>query len=581
MENQFSNKTVAKILRNIAAVYLLTGENQFKVIAYQKAADVIESLSREIKDIWLEGKIDTIPGIGKNLKEHLDEFFKNGKSAHFENILKKIPRSVFILMELPGVGPKKAFQLVNKLKLFNEKTVIDDLKKACLEDKVAQLDNFGFKSQEDIIKAIELYRKKSTQHERMPLPYAFEIASDIAKYLKKMPEIERVDLLGSLRRYQATIGDIDIAVSLKSKKPDTSVYKKIINYFVNYPKKIKIDNAGEKKASIIVEPYVRIDLRIEEKKGYGAMLQYFTGNKAHNIQLREFALKKGYSLSEYGIKDFKTNKLYQFEDEASFYNFLGLQYIPPELREGKDEIEKAQKNEIPKLVELKDIKGDLHIHSSFDVQPSHDLGVDDFLTLMRKANQLNYEYIGFSDHNPKNSLPEDEIINILRNRYNFVQKKLSKKLQRSNYFIGIEADILPDGSIPIPKEGLKYIDYLIVAVHSVFNMDNKLMTKRVLKALSYQKVKILAHPTGRLLGKRDGFELEWEKIFEVCKKNNIALEVNAWPLRLDLPDILIKEATDKDVKLIINTDSHQVDQMDLIFYGVMMARRGWATKEDV
>lgn len=581
MENQFSNKAIANLLRNIAAVYLLTNENQFKVIAYQRAADIIEGLSREIKDIWLEGKIDSIPGIGKNLKAHLDEYFKKGKSEHFEKILKKIPKTVFKLMDLPGIGPKKAYRLVKDLKLFNEGTVIEDLKKACIENKVANLENFGEKSQEEIIKAIELYKEKSLKEKRMPLPYAYEVASEIANYLRKIPEIERVDILGSLRRFQSTIGDIDIAVQIKKTNLNSKIYKKIIDYFVNFPKTIKVDNAGEKKASIIVTPYIRVDLRIEEKDSYGAMLQYFTGNKAHNIQLREYALKKGYSLSEYGIKEIKNNKIYKFENEELFYNFLGLQYIPPELREGKDEIEKAQKNKIPRLVEVKEIKGDLHIHSSFDVQPSHDLGNDDFLTLIKKATQLNYEYIGYADHNPKNSLPKDEIVNILKQRYNFVQKIMSKKLERTNYFIGIEVDILPNGEIPIPKEGLNYVDYLIVSVHSVFDMDIKKMTKRILQALKFPKVRIFGHPTGRLIGKRDGYELEWEKIFDVCKKNQIALEINSWPLRLDLPDILVKEAIENNVKLVINTDAHQVNQMDLIFYGVTVARRGWATKKDI
>lgn len=586
MENQFSNKKIAKLLRNIADAYLLLGENRFKIIAYQKAADVIENLSREIRDIWQENRIAEVAGIGKSLQEHLDEYFRKGYSQHFNKILKKIPETVFVLTDLPGIGPKKAFKLVKSLNLYNKKTLLKDLEKACLENKISQIEGFGEKSQIEIKKAIELYQQRLDKAQRMPLPYAFSLAQEVVNYLKKHPLIKRVDVLGSLRRLQATIGDIDIAVQINShsleEEKKLEKYKEIINYFVNFPKKIKIDNAGEKKASIIVEPYIRVDLRIEEEESYGAMLQYFTGSKAHNIKLREYALKKGFSLSEYGIKDLKKNQLKKFFDEKGFYHFLGLQYIPPELREGTDEIELASYNKIPQLVDLTEIKGDLHLHGIFDLQPSHDLGSDDYDKLYQKADELKYQYLGFSDHNSKNTLSDEEVYNLLKTRYKYIVKKISpKKIERLNYFIGIEADILPDGSIPIPKKALKYIDYIIVSVHSVFDLDIKKMTKRVINALNFPKVKILGHPTGRLIGKREGFELEWEKVFEVCRKNNIALEINSWPLRLDLPDILVKEAIKNKVKLIVNTDAHELNQMDLIFYGLAVARRGWATKDDI
>lgn len=600
--DKFSNKQIARLLRHIAATYLLTNENRFKVIAYQKAADTIEGLSRELKDIWQEGKLATVPSIGKSIQEHLDEYFRKGKSNHFETLLKKIPKTVFLLMDIPGIGPKKAYKLVKALNLTNEKTLITDLKKACLEDKVAQIETFGKKSQEEIKKSIAIFEEKSTQQERMPLPYAFSIAEEVISYLKKHSLVKRVDALGSLRRLAPTIGDIDIAVQIKdsiSNKKKSSSHrqlKEIIDYFINFPKTIKVDNAGEKKASIIVSPYIRIDLRIEEEKSYGAMLQYFTGNKAHNIKLREYALKKGFSLSEYGIKPVKklqTSKLkvknynsklgiYQFETEENFYEFLGLQYIPPELREGTDEIEVAEKQQIPPLVELKDIKGDLHLHSSFDLQPSHDLGSNDVIEIFEKGKKLRYQYIGFSDHNPKLSLSKDDILSILSRRKQYIDKIfMSKKYERSNYFIGLEVDILPDGKIALPDGYWKYVDYLIISVHSVFDMPIKEMTKRVLWAMRYPKVKILGHPTGRMLGKREGFELEWEKIFDECRKKNIALEINAWPLRLDLPDILVREAIKNGVKLIINTDSHEISQMSLMFYGVSVARRGWAKKDDI
>src|SRR3989344_2357415 len=402
---RFTNKEVAHILRSIAAVYLLKRVNRFRIIAYEKAADSVEHLTRELKDLWQDGKLFDIPGIGSSIGSHLDEYFKTGKSIHFDSILKKVPSTLFVLMKITTIGPKKAYKLVKELKLSDPATVVGDLKKACLEGRIAKLETFGERSQKDILEAIDLYEKKSSKTERMPLPYAFEIAKDIMDYLKKSPGIKNVDALGSLRRMVATIGDVDLAVQVKNEKLKIKSYKEIINYFIKCPKTLRVDNAWEKKASIIVNPNIRIDLRIQEDKSYGSMLQYFTGSKAHNINLREFALKKGYSLNEYGIKPIKpiSNKvpnpkfkLLDFEKEEKLYNFLGLQYIPPEIREGTDEIEMAKARKIPKLVETNEIKGDLHIHSSYDLKPSHDLGKNTYKEILEKAERLDYQYVGFA-----------------------------------------------------------------------------------------------------------------------------------------------------------------------------------------
>ena len=597
--NKFSNKEISRILRWIAAVYLLTNVNRFRIIAYEKAADTIEQLTREVKDIWQDGRLADVPGIGASIGAHLDEYFKTGKSKHFDSVLNKIPKTVFILMDIPTIGPKKAYKLVKGLNLINPKTVIADLERACYAKKVAKLDSFAEKSQADILEAIKLYRQKINKTERMPLPYAFALAKEIIEYLKKHELVKRVDALGSLRRMVATIGDIDIAIQVKSPNFATSFakaskvkkasmgkeklkvqsYKEIINYFLSYPKKIKVDNAGEKKASLIVHPNIRVDLRVQDEKSYGSMLQYFSGNKAHNIKLREYALKKGLSLSEYGIKNIK--KISEFSNEEKLYNFLGLQFIPPEIREGTDEIEVAANKKIPKLVEVKEIKGDLHIHSSYDLQPSHDLGNNSYREILAYAERVGYQYIGFADHNPKiTDLNEAEIIEIMKARKSEINKIRNQQSQ-VKCFIGLEVDILSDGRIALPKEAIDYVDYLIVSVHSVFGQDMKSMTERVLKALKYPKVKILGHPTGRLLSKREGYELDWQKIFSYCSRHNIALEINSWPERLDLPDLLVREGLNYGVKFIINTDAHSNPQMDGIFYGVSVARRVWCEENDI
>jgi DNA polymerase (family 10) len=573
-EEKYSNKEIATLLRKVAAVYFLTSENRFKIIAYQKAADTIENLSRNLFDFWQEGKLNEVSGIGASLASYLDEYFKEGYCLHFDEVLKKIPSSVFVLMEIPGIGPKKAFALVKALKLFDEKTVVLDLKKACLSAKVAKIEGFGEKSQSQILKAIEIFQKRKEKPPRMVLPYAFSLAKEIIDYLKKNPLVKEVEALGSLRRFAPTIGDIDILVKAKDEK-------KVIDYFIQFPKAVKVDNAGEKKASIIVYLDIRIDLRVCDEKSYGAMLQYFTGSKAHNIKLREYALKKGYSLSEYGIKDLKTKKFYQFEKEEDFYQFLGLVYIPPELREGLNEIDLAKNKKIPKLITLSQIKGDLHLHSSFDLKPSHDLGESSFFEIAQFGKKLGYSYIGFSDHNPKfgGDLSEKEIVEILKKRKKLIDESL--KSFDIGYFIGLEVDILPDGGLSLPKEAVFYVDYIIASIHSGFSYEKTKMTKRILKALDFPKVKILGHPTGRLLGKREEIDVFWEEVFEKAKKKNIALEINAWPLRLDLPDILVRQAKNFGVKFIINTDAHSLKEMEGMFYGVSVARRGFLEKDDV
>ena len=580
-QSKFSNKEIAQILRNIAATYVLTGVNRFRIIAYEKAADAVEHLTRELKDIWQDGKLYEIPGIGGSIGSHLEEYFKTGRSKHFNSILKQLPTSVFVLMNVSGIGPKKAFKLVKDLHLTSPSSAVADLKKAAQEGKIEELETFGDKSQKEILDSISMFKEKSQRVERMPLPYAFEQAEEIKKYLLQLPAVKRVDALGSLRRMVATIGDIDIAIQVKSYELGVKREKEIVDYFVKYPKAIKVDNAGDRKASIIISPNIRVDLRVQDAKSYGSMLQYFTGSKAHNINLREFALHKDLSLNEYGIKNLKSqnSNLHTFNTEEKFYHFLGLQYIPPEIREGTNEIELAKIQKIPKLIETKEIKGDLHIHSSYDLKPSHDFGKNSYREVLDYAEKLKYEYVGFADHNPKTSgMSEKKIIEIMKRRQQEIKKLENKE---TKFFIGLETDILPDGRLALPERAITYVDYLIVSVHSVFHLDTKTMTKRVLRALQYPKVKILGHPTGRLLGKREGYELDWNLLFEICTKKNIAVEINSWPERLDLSDTLVRDGLKNGVKFVINSDAHANDQMGNMFYGVSVARRGWCQKSDI
>lgn len=580
-KDQFSNKNISKLLKNVAIVYSLVGDpetgeskvSHFRIIAFQKAAESVERLSREIYDIWKDGKLYKIPGIGSGIGSSLEQYFETGKSEYFDLVLNSVPKSLFVLMDIPGIGPKKALKLIMNFGIVDEKSAINDLLKIATEKKIENLEGFGKKSQTDIIKGIELYKNQDKREDRMPISYAINIAENIADYISE--EAEVVEILGSLRRRAPTIGDIDIAVIPKPQKA-----KKIIKLFTSYPGVRSIEAMGENKASIIVSGNVRVDLRTQERESFGSMLQYFTGSKSHNIALRELALKKGYSLSEYGLRRKSDSKLLKFENEEDLYNTLGLQYIPPEIREGTEEIELAKKKKLPDLITLEDIKGDFHIHSSYDISTSHDLGANSYEEIVQKAAELNYKYIGFSDHNPKqNGISYENKLSILKNRKHYIDQVLSSA--KIKYYIGLEVDILPSGEIAFPDDGYDFVDYLIVSVHSSFNMSREEMTKRVLKALSFPKVRIFGHPTARLLGKRKGIELDWDRVFDFMKKNNIAAEINSAPSRLDLPDSLVREGKNYGIKFFIDTDAHAVSGMDFMKYGVYVARRGFLEARDV
>lgn len=573
-----TNLELAEHLRKMAAAYQILDdlpagrqENRFKIIAYERAADSIEHLTSDAKDLWDDGKLSDVPGIGEGIGHYLDELFRTGQVKHFTEVMKRVPEAVFPLLMLPGIGPKKAYTLVNELKLRHANTAIIDLEKAAKAGNVAPIEGFGEKSEADIVGAIQTYKKGAIKENRMELPIADSIAQDVIAHLKKNSFVERVDVLGSLRRQVSTIGDIDLAVA--TQKPDA-----VIEHFVEYPHQ-KLIEKGPTGASLLLHSGRQVDVRVQDPDKYGAMLQYFTGSKNHNIKLRSFALEKGLSLSEHGIK--KDRKLHSYASEEAFYKAIGLPWIPPELREDKGEIEAAIHGTLLHLVEHKDIKGDLHIHTSYDLKPSHDLGADPLSTYMKKATGLGYDYIGISDHNPKTSgLSTAQIVQIMKERKEFYDKE--SRGSRIRVFIMCEVDIQPDGTLALPEEAFAYVDAVVLSIHSNFTQPKPVTTKRVVRALTaHPKVRIFGHPTGRLLTKREGVEIEWKEVFAVCKERDIALEINAHPMRLDLPDTIVYDARKAGMKFCINTDSHEVDSLTMMRYGVSVARRGWCEKRDV
>ncbi len=533
------NIEIARLLRKIAAAYTILGENRFKIIAYENAATAIEHATSELKDLWEDGELDSIPGLGASITSHLDEIFKTGKSKHFDEILKKINPKVFPLLDVPGIGPRKALQIV----------------------KTGKIPGY-------LQENIERYKKGAIKEKRMSLPDADAIADELIAYLKPF----KVDKLGSLRRRVATIGDIDLAVA-------TTQPEKVIEAFVAYPKAVGLVEKGPTGASILLSAGRQADLRVAKPAEYGAMLQYFTGSKYHNIRLRDFALKKGFSLSEYGIKDLKklkSPKILKFRTEEEFYGFLGLEYILPELREDSGEIEASLMHKLPKLIMLEDIKGDLQMHSSDLQETSHDSGGDSIREMMEIGGMRGYEYIGISDHNPK----KGSNLNLLTKRNQIIDHINSSK-PKCRVIKLLEVDILPSGGLPVPQQTLDELDGCLVSIHSSFSMNREMMTKRVLAGLANPVAKIFAHPTGRLLGSREGYELDWDQIFRFCLENDKALEINAYPNRLDLPDTLVREAVKRGVKLSLGTDAHNKEGLAMMAYGVSVARRGWAQAENI
>ena len=571
----FTNAEIAKLLRHVAAAYTIENEAKyrFQVLAYQKAADSIDASSTEIKDLLQDNALDKLPGVGTSIKSHIMELFKEGKVGHFEQVLDRVSPAIFPLLDIPTFGPKKAFKLVHNFKLTDPKTVIEDVYSLAEKGEIAPLDSFGEKSQSDIKRAIDEYKLGKTKSSRMLLATAMEISDTMLAYLRKSKDVLQATTLGSLRRRKSTTGDIDIAVS--SDNPTA-----VLDHFNAYPYKDRIIERGDITSSIILSGNKQVDLMVLKPEMLGSLLQHFSGSKEHNVHLREYAIKKGFSLSEKGVK-MKDGSLKTFDDEKKFYNFLGLEWIPPELRENQGEIEAAIQHKLPKLIELSDIKGDFHIHSNYPIEPSHDLGQATMEEMLKRAKELKYEYLGFSEHNPSiGNHTEEEIYSILSKRNNKIEqlRKSTKDVRIINL---LEVDILANGKLALSDRCLDLLDMAIVSIHSSFRTPKKEMMKRILSGLAHPKAKIFAHPSGRLINSREPYEVDWQELFEFVKANNKALEINSWPTRLDLQDTLVKQAKELGVKFVIDTDSHALPHMDNMPYGISVARRGWCEKDDI
>ncbi|MBI2655443.1 DNA polymerase/3'-5' exonuclease PolX, partial [Candidatus Woesearchaeota archaeon] len=548
------NLEVAELLNEIAD-YLEFQNEPFKIRAYRKAALVIEGLSEDIMQVWKEGRLEELPGIGEGIAKKIDDFLKNGQSKYLGQLKKSTPVNVEELGSIAGVGPKTITKLYSHLKVKS----MADLERAAKQHKIQKIEGLGSTVEQNILKSIE-FAKKTRQ--RIPLGFALSSAEEVAKMLKSCRDVIRVSIAGSARRMKETIGDVDILAT--SKSPE-----KVIDFFAKMPNAAQVLAKGDTKSSIRLKEGLQVDLRVMNDEIFGAALLYFTGNKEHNIILRRIAIEKNLKLSEYGLFDKKTNKLMAGRTEEEVYKKLGMDYVEPEMREDEGEIELAQHHMLPKIIGYNDLKGDLQMHTKWSD------GSNTVEEMALAAKKLGHEYICITDHTGRlaiaNALDEKRII---KQRKEI--EKVNKKVRGITILQGTEVNINNDGTLDMEDKILKKLDVVIGAVHSGFKNPKDKMTKRIIKAMEKGNVDIIAHPTGRLITKREAYEIELDAVLDAAKKTGTVLEINSYPERMDLRDSHVRAAVKAGVKLAISTDAHNTDQLHFIKLGIGTARRGWA-----
>jgi DNA polymerase (family 10) len=560
------NKEISDLFNEIAAMLSIdeTPNSKFEVRAYQKAALTIGTLQEAVEDIYKEGGIDALmelPGIGKGLAAKIEEYIKTGKIKKYEELKKKYPIDIKQLTSIAGLGAKKAARLYKELKVKD----IPTLKKAINQHRISKLEGFGAKSEEAIGKGITLLEAGKG---RILLGDALPIAEEIVAQLTRSRLAEKVVIAGSARRMRETVGDLDI-LALSDKPAE------VMDLFSSLPEVSSVMVKGPTKTTVWLKSGISCDLRVIAPESFGAALQYFTGNKDHNIQVRKIAIGKGYKLNEYGLFD-RRNKIIPTRNEEEIYAKLGMQYMPPEMRESRGEVKLSLEHRIPKIVELDDMKGDMHSHSNVSTDAASTIE-----EMAQAAIDAKLEYFASTNHTKSlrvvNGMDDKRFAEFFK-RIDKLNDSLDGKLR---ILKGAEVDILKDGSLDLSDATLKGMDYALGAVHSSFNMTEEAMTSRIIKAMDSGLLMALAHPTGREIGIREAYPLNMEKIFEAAERNNVAMEINSQPLRLDLNDTNIMKASQYKIRFAIGSDSHITSQIGFLKYGVATARRGWLTKDRI
>lgn len=568
-----TNQEIAQNLLQIAKVLEIRGneKNRFRIIAYERAAQTVENYAEELNEVYQKGgrkALDEIPDIGESIAEKIEELLKTKKLKYLQELEKEIPAAEVDFLTIPGVGPKMAVKLAEEVKAKNIEGLKNKIEKGGADDILQE------KTRNNILRGIEVLSKLTG---RLLITEALPIAEEVVAAIKKFNDIINVDFVGSLRRMKDTIGDIDIVAT-------SSDPKKVIDQFVKLPFVDQIITQGETKSTIIHKQGVQIDLEIVPEAEYGSLLQHFTGSKEHNIALRTLAQTKNMSVSEHGIK--YQNKLQTFTTEKGVYEFLGLDYIEPELREDRGEIEAASAHQLPNLIEPADIKGDLHVHSNWS---DGQMSIEEIATA---AEKLGYEYIVVSDHTVGLGIAHGLDEKRLAERQLEIDA-VQKNHPKIRILSAVEVNIKADGNLDINNEMLARLDIVIASVHTSFHQAKDVMTKRIIGAINHPHVDIIGHPSGRLIGQRESYEVDWPAVFKAAAETGTALEISAFPNRLDLVDYLCQEAKKYgakargifnqkyNIKFAIDTDSHQPQHSKMMRYGVAVARRGWLTKNDI
>jgi len=553
------NQRIAGIFYEMADLLEMKGV-AFKPRAYRRAAQAIESLREDIEAVHQRGELEGIPGIGTNMASKIKEFVETGGIKSLEGLRDEVSRDLSELMKIEGIGPKTALELHRQLGIGN----IDELESAAKDGRIRDLRGFGAKTEEMVLRGIRTYRSAQG---KFLLGHALPIAKEIEGELKRSADVTRISLAGSIRRRKETVGDIDVLAA--SKEP-----LRVIDLFTRYPGVERVLTRGTTKSSIVLAEGLQVDLRVVDEEDFGSALQYFTGSKEHNIRLRELAIDRSWKLSEYGLFDKRSNRRIAGDEEGDVYKALGLDYIEPELREGRGEIEAALRGRLPHLVGYDEIKGDLHVHTDWS-DGSHSIKA-----MADAARSLGHEYLAICDHTKAlriaGGLSEEDL-----RRQSAEIEEINLGMDDFTILSGAEVNIDSSGKFDIADDVLRDLDIVVASIHSGFKQPEAKITERVLTAMHNDHVNVIGHPTGRIINRREPYQIDLQRIFEAAAELGVLMEINAFPDRLDLSDLNCLRSKDYGVRVSIATDAHHRDQLEYIEYGVATARRGWLGRNDV
>ena len=567
------NLDVARTLTELADLLEIQGASPFRIRAYRNAVNTINSLSRPLKDMVAAGEdLTELPGVGKSVAKYIGEFLTSGSISRLEEVSAEFPRSLVQLMRLDGVGPKKARKLFEELDV----RTVDDLAAELEAGRVQTLDGFGVKSAAKIIDAIEDHKKHTG---RFQIRETERLIAGLLEHMQSAPGVARIKLAGSLRRRKETIGDVDILAELEGDGTP------VVDHFVSFSGAQRVVGAGSTKGSIVLHSGLQVDLRVIPSRSFGAALQYFSGSKGHNVAVRSRAVRQGLRVNEWGVfrvPETEDDEPIGKEDgerlagdtEQSVYEVLGMSWVPPELRENRGEVEAACEDELPELVSLEDIRGDLQMHSTWSD------GKASVEEMARSCLERGYEYFALTDHSQAMAMVQGLTPERAREQWAEIEQ-VQELVPGIRILKSVEVDILKDGSLDMPDDVLEQLDVLVISVHSFMDQNKKTMTDRVLRAMQHPSADILAHPTGRIINRREPFELDVEAVLEAAADLSVAVELNANPNRLDFSDVHVHRAKELAVPVVISTDAHSPRCLADMRFGVDQARRGWLEASDV